>query len=349
MKTVVLGMLVCMMLTVSARGTDIPRELYDALPKEAEALVGKDYSAEGFFRAVTAFPVAIAEKGEEVLKEQGRGAATMLLVAVFCAALACWELPALPLAGGLAVTFLSAGSLEEFLLLGESTISALNTFAKALLPTLAAAAAASGSVVTASMQQVTAMFLVGLLTELIRNVLLPVTYLYIGVLAAGHCLQEPRLGAIAGGMKRAVTWTLTTSVFLVTLYLSTARVLTGSTDAAAVKLTKSALSGVVPVVGGIIADAAETVLAGTAMVKNTVGIFGVLGVLGLCALPCLQLGIQYLLYKAAAFCSAAMGVEWLSKLIDGLGGAFGLILGMAGSCAVLVLVSVLCFLGAVSG
>ena len=37
-----------------------------------------------------------------------------------------------------------------------------------------------------------------------------------------------------------------------------------------------------------------------------------------------------------------------SRQIDGLGGAFGLILGMTGSCALLLLVSVLATVGAVT-
>lgn len=349
MRYAALSLLACLLLTVTARGVEIPAELQKVLPKEAEELVGEDYSVEGFFAAVAALPERLAEQGKKLVKAQGRGAASVLLVAVFCAAMSCWESPVLPIAGGLAVTVLSAESLEKFIALGQETITALNTFAEVLLPTLAAAAAVSGRAMTASMQQVTAMFLVSMLTGLICDVLLPATCLYIGVLTAGHCLQEPRLGAVAGGMKKIITWVLTTTVFLVTLYLSVARVLTGGADAAAIKLTKSAISGAVPVVGSIVADAAETVLAGTAMLKNTVGIFGVLGVLGLCALPFLQLGIQYLLYKGASFLVSAMGVDWLSKLIDGLGGAFGLILGMAGSCAVLVLISILCFLGVVSG
>jgi len=339
----------CLALTVGAKSADIPRELENALPGTAEELMGEDYSAEGFFDAVASLPGKLAAAGEKILKERLEGAVSLLLVAVVCGAVSCWETPFLPVAGGLAVTMLAAGSLEDLIGLGADTVSELDTFAKVLLPTLAAAAAVSGAAVTASVQQVTAMFLVSVVTSVISGFLLPMTYLYIGVLAAGHCLQEGRLGAIAEGMKRCVTWLLTTMLLLFTLYLSVARVLTAATDASAVKMTKTAISGVVPVVGGIISDAAETVLAGAGMVKNSIGIFGLLGILSVCALPFLHLGIQYLLYKAVAFLSSAMGVGWLSKLIDGLGGAFGLVLGMTGSCAVLLLVSVLCFLGAVTG
>ena len=83
------------------------------------------------------------------------------------------------------------------------------------------------------------------------------------------------------------------------------------------------------------------------MLKNTVGIFGTVAVLAICLLPFLHLGIQYLLYKLTAFLASAMGVPKLCKLIDGLGGAFGLLLGMTGSCALLLLISVLSSVAAV--
>ena len=131
------------------------------------------------------------------------------------------------------------------------------------------------------------------------------------------------------------------------MYLSIARVISGSADSAAVKVAKAAISGTVPVVGGILSDAAETVLAGAGLLKNTIGVFGLLAVLAICALPFLQLGIQYLLYKLAAFLAGTMGPPGLCKLIDGLAGAFGLILGMTGTCALLLLVSILSSIAAV--
>jgi stage III sporulation protein AE len=176
---------------------------------------------------------------------------------------------------------------------------------------------------------------------------MPMVYLYIGVLTASACVGEPRLAAIAEGLKKLLTRVLTTMLLLFTGYLSIARVISGAVDSTAVKVTKAAISGVVPVVGGIIADATETVLAGAGLLKNTVGIFGMLGILAACAYPFLQLGVQYLLYKLTAFLASAVGAPALCKLIDGLAGAFGLVLGMTGACALLLLVSVLSSVAAV--
>ena len=352
MKTWIIAFLVLWLMTVPARGADIPGELWEVLPEEAEQFLPEELtSSQGLGESLGRMGQWAMDQGKKILRVQVRGAASILLVVVLCAAVESFGGKAaayVPMAGGLAVTLLTAGDFHELIGLGASTIGELSAFSKVLLPTLAAAAAVSGSAATASMQQVTTVFLVSLLVSLIDGVLMPLCYLYIGVLASSVCLGEGRLSAIAEGMKKGITWLLTTALLLFTIYLSVSRVLTGAADAAAVKVTKAAISGAVPVVGGIISEVTESVLAGANVVKNTIGVFGMLAVLGLCVGPFLRLGVQYLLYKATAFLSGAVGAQKLCKLIDGLGGAFGLVLGMTGSCAALVLVSVLAFVAAVT-
>lgn len=343
-------------LTGQAQAAELPRDLTDALPEAAEDVleIGDLSGPEGFSQGLAGIVERVSKEVKAVLRQRLRGAASILLVAVACGAVdgfaqGTGKSPAfLPMAGALAVTLLTAGSLEDLIGLGAETIGELNVFSKALLPTLAAATAASGRVTTATFQQVTTVFLADLLMELIDGLLLPLVYLYIGALAAGACLPENRLGAVAEALKKIVTWILTSSLLLFTVYLSAVRVIAGAADGASVKVAKAAISGAVPVVGGIIAEAAETVLAGAGMLKNTIGVFGMLAILAACAYPFLQLGVQYLLYKLSAFLAAAVGAPELCKLIDGLGGAFGLVLGMTGSCALLLLVSVLSSVAAVT-
>ena len=57
------------------------------------------------------------------------------------------------------MTLLTAGSLDDLIGLGSQTIRELSDFSQTLLPTLAAATAASGAVSTATVQQVTTVFL----------------------------------------------------------------------------------------------------------------------------------------------------------------------------------------------
>ena len=356
MKHWICLMVLLLALTVDARAAELPEDLTDALPEAAEDVleIGDLSGPGGFSQGLAGIAERLVGEVKAVLRQRLRGAASILLVAVACGAVDGFAQGTgkgtafLPMAGALAVTLLTAGSLEDLIGLGAETIRELNVFSKALLPTLAAATAASGAVTTATFQQVTTVFLADLLMELIDGLLIPLVYLYIGALAAGACLPENRLGAIAEALKKIVTWMLTSSLLLFTVYLSTVRVIAGAADGASVKVAKAAISGAVPVVGGIIAEAAETVLAGAGMLKNTIGVFGMLAILAACAYPFLQLGVQYLLYKLSAFLAAAVGAPELCKLIDGLGGAFGLVLGMTGSCALLLLVSVLSSVAAVT-
>ena len=95
-----------------------------------------------------------------------------------------------PMAGALAITLAAAGSVKTMMGLGQETVEELNTFSKALLPTLSAAVAASGGIVSASVRQVATIFFVDLLLSLIRGLLLPLVYLYIGLLTAAACLPQ---------------------------------------------------------------------------------------------------------------------------------------------------------------
>ena len=274
-------------LTTSAAAADLPAELERAAPEAAEDLTGGDLSGgTGFAQGVGNILDRLADQVGDVVRERTRGAAAVLLVVVLCGVVEGFAQGTggkgaafLPMAGALSITLASAGSLDSLMGLGSRTIGELADFSQALLPTLAAATAASGAVTTATVQQVSTVFFVDLLLRLIRQLLLPLVYLYIGLLTAAACLPENRLGAIAEALKKLVTWILTTALLVFTIYLSIVRIISGSADSATVKVAKAAISGVVPVVGGIIADASETVLAGAGMLKNTIGVFGMLAIL----------------------------------------------------------------------
>lgn len=84
------------------------------------------------------------------------------------------------------------------------------------------------------------------------------------------------------------------------------------------------------------------------MLRGTVGIVGLLVVLALCLTPFLRLALQYLVYKAAAALCAMVAQPKLSGLIDAIGSAFGLVLGMTGAGALVLLVSLVASVSAVT-
>ena len=314
--------LACLLLLamVPAWAADLPQEVTDAAPPAAEELEGKDFSG-GI--------AALLEQGTtllgEALRENLRGAVLILGVVLLC--------------GAAAIAVLSLGSMKSLLGLGTQTIEELDVFSKALLPTLAAAVAAGGGAVTAGTGQVIAVCFADALITLIRGLLLPMTYFLAAAATADAMLPRHGLGTVAKAASRVVTWLLTGSLVLFTGYLTLSGAVSTSADALTVQVTRSAV-GAMPVVGRILSDAAGSVLAGAGVVKNAIGVFGLLGVLAACLGPFVRLGVQYLLYKLTAFLAGMTAAPELAKLIDALGSVFGLMLGMTGSCALLLLISI---------
>ena len=211
MKRLLCFLVAVLALTVGVRASDLPKDLTRAMPERAgELLRGEDFSGtEGFTGGIASLLEKVSGQVGDILRQRVRGAASVLLVVILCGAVEGFRTGSdggktalfLPMVGALSVTFLTAGSLDSLIGLGAETIGELDTFSKALLPTLAAAMAASGQVSTAAFQQVTTVFLVNLLINLIDGLLMPLVYLYIGVLTASACLPEGRLTALADGLK----------------------------------------------------------------------------------------------------------------------------------------------------
>jgi stage III sporulation protein AE len=125
--------------------------------------------------------------------------------------------------------------------------------------------------------------------------------------------------------------------------------ITGGTDKAALKAAKLTISSAIPVVGGIMSDASETILLGAGVVKNAAGVYGIMAVLAILILPFLKVGILFLMLKATAAISGLFPAGKIQEVVQGFSDAMGFLLGMTGTVSLLFLISIVCFLKGVSG
>ena len=241
--------------------------------------------------------------------------------------------------GALAITAVAVADANSLIGMGREALEQMEIFSKILLPTITAAAAAAGSPSGAVARQLATMLFSDILITLINRLLLPLVYTYIAACVAYAAVGNEGLKKLASVLKWVVTSLLTAVLLAFVGYLTASGAIAGSADAAAIKTAKMAISRAVPVVGGILADAAETVLVGAGVLRGTVGIVGMLGVLAICLIPFLQLAFHYLTYKLAAALIGTVSDKRLSDLLDSIGGAFGIVLGMTGACALMLLVS----------
>ena len=222
-------------------------------------------------------------------------------------------------------------------------------YGKLLCPVLTTALAAQGGVSTSAVLYGGTTIFLSLLDQFVSRVMIPMVYLYL-LFSITHCaLGEEFLKKLADAIKSMLCWMLKTMLILFTTYLTITGVVSGTTDAAALKAAKVTVSTVVPVIGGILSDASESVLSSMSLVKNAAGVSGILAVAAVFLGPFVKLGVRYLLLKATSVVCSLFADKQLIQLVESFSAAMGMLLAMVASGSTLVLISTVCYMKGMNG
>lgn len=222
----------------------------------------------------------------------------------------------------------------------EQAIRRMDMFSKTLTTTFAAAGAVSGKPISSVATSAATMLFSSALIALSKSVFIPLTRFYILVCAAGAAADSPLLLRGAHLVKWAATTFFKWFLMIFTGYVTLSGLISGSADAAAVKTAQVALSGAVPVVGGIIAGASEAILAGAKALRAGIGLFGCLGAAAICLSPFIRAFIHLLIFKLLAAFSASFASSGAQKVLDGVADAYGIALGLLGTCCAVQFISI---------
>lgn len=329
-------------------------EIDDSLPEEAsEILDGLSITdAVDLNSGMGKILENTAGSVEDLLKTGLRSALIILIIAILCAVVHAVYGGDNPnyvvLAGVLAISAVAVSDVSAFIGLGKATLDDLNTFSKVLLPTLTAAATASGAVTSAAAKYAATVLFMDVMMTFASNAVMPLIYAYTAASIAGAAMGGDGLTGASNLLKWMTTTLLTGMMIVFVAYLTLTGVISGATDAVTTRVAKTTISTVLPIVGGIISDAAETVVAGASILRNAIGIFGLFAVIAICLVPFLRLGIHYIFYKVAAGLSATISDGRLSKLVGAIGTAFGMTLGLVGATAMMMFFSIISVIKVVS-
>lgn len=248
------------------------------------------------------------------------------------------------LVGTVAVSCLLLSNTQSMIHTASLTIHELSHYGKLLYPVMTMAMAAQGGITASAALYTGTMILDSILASLLSWGLVPVIYLYLAVAITYAATGEAILKRIRDGIKGTVAWCLKLLLTIFTVYMSITGVVSGTTDAAALKATKVTISTFVPVVGGILSDASEAVLVGASLMKNSAGIYGMFAIVAIFLGPFIKIASCYLILKVIAALCQTLGSRGVASVTEDCSTAMGLLLAMTGSVCVMLLVSVVCFM-----
>jgi stage III sporulation protein AE len=279
------------------------------------------------------------------LGEGMKTAVIVVLIAALCAVAGSVAQGNMPqyvrLAGVLSIAVVTVAGFTGLMEAGREVILQLNVYSKALLSTLAAASVAAGKPASAVFRHVGTVFASDLLLTLYDRLLYPLLYIYAALITFNAALPHDMVKRFAVLIKKTVLWLLTATLGLFTVCITIGGAVSGSADALSIKAAQSAIGGFVPVVGGIISDASETLLLGASVIKNTVGIFGLLVVLGMVLGPLLSLAVRAGCMKLGAALAGTLGGDGLPEYLDDISGLYTMLLGLVSASAFLLIISII--------
>jgi len=341
MRKIIICILVASLFAISVSATDFA---LPGPPQEAEKYMPED--TESFSDGL-----------KHILKEAIRSlhpdfaeASRICLAAIACVLLMSliktfsWATAAVDLTGVLIISLLLVDATDSMIHLGSDTIQQISEYGKLMLPVLTGALASEGGAVTAAALYTGTVFFNTFLLTAIEKFVVPLLYVYMALCIAHRAIGEDLLKNLCDFLKWISTWAIKIVIYVFTGYLGITGVISGTTDAAALKAAKLTISGAVPVVGSIISDASETVLVSAGAVKNSIGIYGLLAICAIGIAPFLRIGIQYLLLKLTYAVCGIFGAKGSVSLLGDFSGIMGLMVAATSTVCLLLFVSIVCYL-----
>lgn len=220
--------------------------------------------------------------------------------------------------------------------LAEQVLERVSTFVNAAAPVLSSVLALGGSPATVMLAPASAICM-DWVEGLLRDCGLPLCALAAIVAAAGDLSDRFRLGRLFDWLKRGAIWGTSALLAGFTGLMSLEGLLASAQETAANRAARQAVTGLVPIIGGSLSEAATSLTAGFGAIRGAVGATGALVLLSSCCGPLLRLFIEALSIKLAAAVLEPLAQRGLSETLSHFGDLMEMLLAIGIGSAALAL------------
>ena len=159
----------------------------------------------------------------------------------------------------------------------------------AAFPILLTLMAGIGGAVSVKAYQPAVALLSGGVVEIVSAVVLPLFIFTLVFSVVGNLSKSVRLGKLTDFFKSVSTTVLAVTFTVFTAFLAVQGLTAGSFDGVSIRAAKFATKSYIPILGGYLADGLDLILAGSVLIKNSVGVAGLLLLLSTVLMPLLQI------------------------------------------------------------
>ena len=185
-----------------------------------------------------------------------------------------------------------------------------------VFPLILTLMSASGGSVSAAIYQPAVAFLCTAIVNLVTRVVFPITVTVIAFSIVGHFSPELKLNRFTAFFKSMNKWIVGVSISVFGMFFTVQGLTSATYDGVAKRAAKYAIGTGVPIVGGFLAGGFDLAIAGSILIKNSLGTFGIFMMLAVLAEPLLMLISVNLLLRLCAAVTEPLGDNRISDFLS---------------------------------
>lgn len=201
-----------------------------------------------------------------------------------------------------------------------STVHSLQAQMQAIFPVLLTLIATSGGSVSVAVYQPAVLFLSEIIVDIVAGIVFPLAAMICVLNMVGNMSQEIKLKNFSNLFAAVIKWVLGLSLAAFTVFLTVQGITSATYDGLSFKAAKYAVSNTVPIIGGFLGSGFDLVIAGSVLIKNSVGSCGIFLLVIVLIVPLVQLIAYNLFLKLAAAVTEPIGDAGISNFLSSLSG-----------------------------
>lgn len=228
-----------------------------------------------------------------------------------------------------------------------SVIEEAGNFSAAFLPVFASLAAASGHPASAVVFQGLLLTLSNAIIRIASTTMVPMVGIFLAFCVIGSVSPGVRTDSLARFAKNLVVWGLGLCITIYVAVLALQGMIAGVTDTVAVKAAKFAVSSFVPVVGGALSEAFNTIVGCANLLKTATGAYAIVVFLLIFLPPVLECLLWMLAADLAAAAAEILAADQMTGFLKSIREALSVMtaLVITAASALIVSVSVMLLVG----
>ncbi|MCM3698299.1 stage III sporulation protein AE [Paenibacillus macerans] len=219
----------------------------------------------------------------------------------------------------LVILVLAINSFHVAITYATKAIGGMIDFMMAMVPLLFTLLASMGGAVTVTITHPLVVFMVHTVGTAVHTIVFPLLF-FSAVLHIVSSLSDKYKLTQLADLLRTISMALLGVLLTVFLGVISVKGIAGSvTDGVTLRAAKYLTGNFVPVVGKVFADATDTVISASLLVKNSIGLVGVIILLFLCAFPAIKIITLALIFNLSAAVMQPLGESPIVTCLETIG------------------------------